>query len=69
MSFLLSFSCVFSVFFDLWIFLVSHECQSSSVPSIDAAIWYCVATKHQRKDDLHQANLLKQTFHTSAQVL
>lgn len=30
-----------------------------AVPSIDAAIWYCVATKHQHNDDLHEANLLK----------
>lgn len=34
---------------------------------IDRGIWHCVATKHQRNDDLHQANLWKQTFHTSAQ--
>lgn len=28
-------------------------------PSIDADIWYCVATTHERNNDLHQADLLK----------
>lgn len=42
-------------------------CRGFYMLSLDTTIWYCVATKHQPNNYQHQANLLRQTFHTSAQ--